>query len=229
MSFFALGRLKNHNVPHLQPNSTMFMQLDRLQLKIYAFSEKFNVWKAEMSNIHREFWPAFIPLSKIWSLRNGIYHCKGGSPEGVVQGPAVCHLSFVSKMYNCFFLWNHYTLISSFWNPLTSLHYGITFYDVQQVWVLQIMQQCNDEAGLSLSTSFHRLLPLAPLPSLQESDRQREAGAQCPPQCLQPHNTEFLCGQKYLIFCVYPYFKDSMREQRRLSVLSYHSVQFIYH
>ena len=43
MSFFALGRLKNHNVPHLHPNSTMFMPLDRLQLKIYAFSGKFNV------------------------------------------------------------------------------------------------------------------------------------------------------------------------------------------
>ena len=38
MKFFALGRLKNHNVPHLHPNSTMFMPLDRLQLKIYAFS-----------------------------------------------------------------------------------------------------------------------------------------------------------------------------------------------
>ena len=34
MSFFALGRLKNHKVPHLHPNSTMFMPLDRLQLKI---------------------------------------------------------------------------------------------------------------------------------------------------------------------------------------------------
>ena len=43
MSFSALGRLKNHNVPHLHPNSTMFMPLDRLQLKIYAFSGKFNV------------------------------------------------------------------------------------------------------------------------------------------------------------------------------------------
>ena len=43
MSFFALGRLKNHKVPHLHPNSTMFMPLDRLQLKIYAFSGKFNV------------------------------------------------------------------------------------------------------------------------------------------------------------------------------------------
>ena len=43
MKFFALGRLKNHNVPHLHPNSTMFMPLDRLQLKIYAFSGKFNV------------------------------------------------------------------------------------------------------------------------------------------------------------------------------------------
>ena len=41
--FFALGRLKNHKVPHLHPNSTMFMPLDRLQLKIYAFSGKFNV------------------------------------------------------------------------------------------------------------------------------------------------------------------------------------------
>jgi len=43
MSVSALGRLKNHNVPHLHPNSTMFMPLDRLQLKIYAFSGKFNV------------------------------------------------------------------------------------------------------------------------------------------------------------------------------------------
>ena len=43
MSFFALGRLKNHKVPHLHPNSTMFMPLDRLQLKMYAFSRKFNV------------------------------------------------------------------------------------------------------------------------------------------------------------------------------------------
>ena len=43
MSFFALGRLKNHKVPHLHPNSTMLMPLDRLQLKMYAFSGKFNV------------------------------------------------------------------------------------------------------------------------------------------------------------------------------------------
>ena len=43
MSVSALGRLKNHNVLHLHPNSKMFMPLDRLQLKIYAFSGKFNV------------------------------------------------------------------------------------------------------------------------------------------------------------------------------------------
>ena len=42
MKIFALGRLKNHKVPHLHPNSTMFMPLDRLQLKLYAFSGKFN-------------------------------------------------------------------------------------------------------------------------------------------------------------------------------------------
>ena len=41
--FFALGRLQNHKVPHLHPNSTMFMPLDRLQLNMYAFSGKFNV------------------------------------------------------------------------------------------------------------------------------------------------------------------------------------------
>ena len=39
MKFFALGRLKNHNVPHLHLNSTM----SRLQLKVNAFSGKFNV------------------------------------------------------------------------------------------------------------------------------------------------------------------------------------------
>ena len=43
MSVSAHGRLKNHNVPHLHPNSTMFMPLDRLQLKIYEFSGKFKV------------------------------------------------------------------------------------------------------------------------------------------------------------------------------------------
>ena len=43
MSFFALGRLKNHKVPHLHPNSTMFMPLNRLQLKICAFSVRFNL------------------------------------------------------------------------------------------------------------------------------------------------------------------------------------------
>ena len=43
MSVSALGRLKNQNVPHLHPNFTMFMPLNRLQLKICAFSGKFNV------------------------------------------------------------------------------------------------------------------------------------------------------------------------------------------
>ena len=43
MSFVAIGRLQNHKVPHLHPNSTMFMPLDRLQLKISAFSGKFKV------------------------------------------------------------------------------------------------------------------------------------------------------------------------------------------
>ena len=43
MSVSALGRLKNHNVPHLHPNFTMFMPLNRLQLKMYAFSGKLNV------------------------------------------------------------------------------------------------------------------------------------------------------------------------------------------
>ena len=36
MSFVALGGLKNHKVPHLHPNSTMFMPLDRLQLMIWV-------------------------------------------------------------------------------------------------------------------------------------------------------------------------------------------------
>ena len=43
MSVSALGRLKNHNVPHLYPNFTMFMLLSKLQLRMYAFSGKFNV------------------------------------------------------------------------------------------------------------------------------------------------------------------------------------------
>ena len=43
ISVSALGRLKNHNIPHLRPNFTMFMPLSRPQLKISAFSGKFNV------------------------------------------------------------------------------------------------------------------------------------------------------------------------------------------
>ena len=43
MSVSALGRLKNYNVPHLHPNFTIFMPLNRLELKMYAFAGKFNV------------------------------------------------------------------------------------------------------------------------------------------------------------------------------------------
>ena len=43
ISVSALERLKNHNIPHLRPNFTMFMPLSRPQLKISAFSGKFNV------------------------------------------------------------------------------------------------------------------------------------------------------------------------------------------
>ena len=42
--FFCTWKVENQNVPHLHPNSTMFMPLDRLQLKIYVFSGKFNVY-----------------------------------------------------------------------------------------------------------------------------------------------------------------------------------------
>ena len=43
MKFFALGRLKNHNVPHLHSNSTMFMPLDRLFFfSIYIYDRKFH-------------------------------------------------------------------------------------------------------------------------------------------------------------------------------------------
>ena len=58
ISVSALGRLKNHNIPHLRPNFTMFMPLSRPQLKISAFSGKFNVvwggwrspWKSKWNN-----------------------------------------------------------------------------------------------------------------------------------------------------------------------------------
>ena len=39
----TLGRLKNHEIPHLHHNSRKCMPLNRHQLKIYAFSVKFNV------------------------------------------------------------------------------------------------------------------------------------------------------------------------------------------
>ena len=42
MSISALGRLKNHKIPHLHPNFIMCMSLIRHQLKIYAFSVKLN-------------------------------------------------------------------------------------------------------------------------------------------------------------------------------------------
>ena len=43
MSIPTLGRLKTHEIPHLHHNSRKFMPLNRHQLKIYAFSVKFNV------------------------------------------------------------------------------------------------------------------------------------------------------------------------------------------
>ena len=43
MSMSAFGRLKNHKTPHFHPNFRICMPLNRHQLKIYAFSVKFNV------------------------------------------------------------------------------------------------------------------------------------------------------------------------------------------
>ena len=43
MSIPTLGRLKTHEIPHLHHNSRKCMPLNRHQLKIYAFSVKFNV------------------------------------------------------------------------------------------------------------------------------------------------------------------------------------------
>ena len=43
MSISALGRLKNHRIPHIHPNFRKCMSLNRHQLKIYEFSIKFNV------------------------------------------------------------------------------------------------------------------------------------------------------------------------------------------
>ena len=41
MSFFALGRLKNHQVPHLPPNSTMFIRVSQKNQKSeFCFATK---------------------------------------------------------------------------------------------------------------------------------------------------------------------------------------------
>ena len=43
MSIPTLGRLETHQIPHIHRISRKFMPLNRHQLKIYAFSVKFNV------------------------------------------------------------------------------------------------------------------------------------------------------------------------------------------
>ena len=69
MSVSALGRLKNHNVPHLHPNSTMFMPLDRLQLKIYAFSGKFNVCSKCVVLSRIKIWRDFTLQTQIFTQK----------------------------------------------------------------------------------------------------------------------------------------------------------------
>ena len=58
---------KNHKVPHLHPNSTVFMPLDRLQLKIYAFSGKFNVCSKRVLLSWIKIYCNFTPQTQIFT------------------------------------------------------------------------------------------------------------------------------------------------------------------
>ena len=112
MSFFALGRLKNHKVPHLHPNSTMFMPLDRLQLKIYAFSGKFNVCSKRVLlswiKICRDFTlqtQIFTQKYRSWLRFYSEFLRKNLAAE--VSGLAKC----LTKCYPCIIMGNWVTLV----------------------------------------------------------------------------------------------------------------------
>ena len=110
--FFALGRFKNHKVPHLHPNSTMFMPLDRLQLKIYAFSGKFNVCSKRLFlswiKICRDFTlqtQIFTQKYRSWLRFYSEFLRKNLAAE--VSGLAKC----LTKCYPCIIMGNWVTLV----------------------------------------------------------------------------------------------------------------------
>ena len=150
MSFFALGRLKNHKVPHLHPNSTMFMPLDRLQLKIYAFSGKFNVC-SKLVLLSR------IKICRDFTLQTQIFTQKYRS-----------WLRFYSE-----FLSKKLTAGVSAWAILWSIPaapLGLAYSHRKVILTFVLIHNESDNWILSilgLNSPFGTLVPLAPTFSLQ--------------------------------------------------------------
>ena len=70
MSIPTLGRLKTHEIPHLHHNSRKFMPLNRHQLKIYAFSVKFNVCSKWVLLPWIKICRDFTPETQIFTQKN---------------------------------------------------------------------------------------------------------------------------------------------------------------
>ena len=98
---FQPSKCRN-NVPHLHPNSTMFMPLDRLQLTIYAFSGKFNVCSKRVLllwiNICRDFrlqTQIFTQKYRSWLRFYSEYLSKNlAGGVSVLDCQFVCHVTY---------------------------------------------------------------------------------------------------------------------------------------
>ena len=93
MSISALGRLKNHKIPHLHPNSRTCMPLNRHQLKMYAFPVKtqclfqmrtFTV-NQNLSRFYAPLWQFYAPLSRFYATNSDFYSEKTGDDSDFTQ------------------------------------------------------------------------------------------------------------------------------------------------
>ena len=150
MSIPTLGRLKTHEIPHLHHNSRKFMPLNRHQLKIYAFSVKFNVCSK---------W-VLLPWIKIcrdFTLKTQIFTQKNESwirfyseflSKKLAAGVSAWTILWSIPAAPLGLAYSHRKVILTF----------VLIHNESDNWILSI---------LGLNSPFGTLVPLAPTFSLQ--------------------------------------------------------------
>ena len=150
MSIPTLGRLKTHEIPHLHHNYRKFMPLSRHQLKIYAFSVKFNVCSKWVLLLWIKICRDFTPETQIFTQRNESWlrFYSEFLSKKLAAGVSAWTILWSIPAAPLGLAYSHRKVILTF----------VLIHNESDNWILSI---------LGLNSPFGTLVPLAPTFSLQ--------------------------------------------------------------